>query len=227
MSKFEDNIHTAEALSVQIESLRSSEADMLLIGSLGRAGVYSLIMNNPLFEFNTRGQSPLKKGETARDIDVIAESAFINSDPFKVDSLPAGTPLFSLNREGMDWWVVSTKRNFSEPLHPAVMEPLEVEIPYGIRCTTIPAQTHVALYGMQGAMRKQDQQTKALLEETVLTARMAQLPSNMYEPFDKLRVLNSQGLYHALQHTYRFIVPDTWRQKAGPVTSWLKYRIIP
>lgn len=222
MTTYSPEIHTPDALNAEIARIYTSHPEALLVGSLGRAAAFNNLGHDPQVEFNYRRQNPLFAGSHARDIDIIPRHhGPIADKPFEIDDQVFYTPRAKLVSDGGDWFLVSDRRKFYEPLHPAVMEPQAAETVYGIKCMTVSLQTHLALFGLKGLMGPKVVQS---LELTRKLGSASQLTTHeeLYIPFEKLKALDLQGVYPFLQRHYRNLVPEDVRAKLCPVTRPLK-----
>jgi hypothetical protein len=126
LCEFSPDIHTAEALKVQIESLHRNNPSSILVGSLGRAVLYGNVLNNPYFEFQARNEEPLFNKAGARDIDVITEDSLESAEgPFQIDTACFKSKFNHIVCQNGDWYLVSEAHGFAEQLHPDTVEPIE------------------------------------------------------------------------------------------------------
>lgn len=222
MTTYSPQVHTAEALNDEIERMYSVHPGVLLVGSLGRAAAFKAMGYSPSIEFEHRGQDPLFDGNGARDIDVIVgQDASVEDQPYEIDYQVYSGPRIKLIQEGEDWFLTSPKKNFYELLHPAVMEPVASETVHGISCTTLPVQTHLALFGLKGAMGPKVRQSQELTMR-LGAIEESDLPTELYKPFAELKNLNRQGIYPFLQRQYHALLPEHIRARLDPVTRPLK-----
>lgn len=228
--KFDERVHTPSALASEIGELYSADPYALLVGSFGRAALFYAMRGDATTEFAARHEEPVGRVEfkevQPRDIDVIASLPHDHSSlgPFKVDDRAFANRQVRIVQEGADWWLVSDSQRTYEPIHPAVMEPLEGESIYGIRARTVPLQTHQALFGLVGNIRPPDLRSLELLA-SLDHDDTNRLPAELYEPFDRLRDLANSGWFYHSRRAYRAIVPQTIRRKASPLASRLRSRL--
>jgi hypothetical protein len=228
--RYQEHLHTPEALAQEISGLYQKAPDLILLGSLGRAVIFNCLLQNPYLEFEARGQSPEKKIEEdivmARDIDPIGAQLHnvADSEPFEVDITAFDSPRLRITQQGADWFLISDKRGVYEPLHPAVMEPIQGETVYGATAVTVPFQTHQAVFGIKDDMRPKDVDNYNFLRTNEKHNRQP-LPLELYEPFDKLRALVNSGWLQCGRRIYRATVPNYLRQKAYPLTSRIKDKL--
>jgi len=226
MIRFDADVHTPEALSCELRAFEIAHKGGLVIGSLGRAGLYSDVFGNPLHEFEARGEDPLGNAVKARDIDVIGVGDERQADfgPFELDNTCFADNQAFLVHDGGNWFLEGKRQKFSEPIHPDVMEPQEVETVFGIPCITVRPQTHLALYGLKGFLRAKDIETAkvlvALSEEDPYP-----LPDELYEPFDRLRDMNMSSFYTKLRKVYQRCVSEDTRMALYPLVKRLKQLI--
>jgi hypothetical protein len=213
-------VHTPENLSEQIARIQTNP-DALVVGSLGRSVVYQQLVGDPDYEYLRRGEAPLHAGHAPRDIDIIgaempAEAA---EGPFKIDTLCFSNFYVSLSRPtpGGPLLLASQRLGFCEEVDESVVQPVTGTGTLGIEITTVPAQTHRALFGLQGRLRKKDERTRALLDERLADQRSLPVNPRHYEPFDRLRTLNTQDKILWLAGCYRRFVPDQTRERLVPV----------
>ncbi len=196
MRNFYPQFHTPETLADQFNEVYAKYPEAILVGSLGRAAIYNDLIADPYREFVERGQHPLKKGVSARDIDFIGVEADVVAHilPFWVDSTPYDDDSARIVKKDSQWFLTSNKK-LLEQLHPRVMEPVAATTIYGIPCTTISLETHLALHKIRGAFRSKDQTSLHLLMALVQeqTGR-ATLPNELYGPFEKLHTLNNRAI---------------------------------
>ncbi|SRR3990167_11204785 len=222
MRQFDASMHTPDALAGEIAELYERSPDTLLVGSLGRAVIYGSLIGNTRYEFDKRSQHPVDAGERSRDIDVIAHTDFGDLTPFDVDATFNGR-WATIIQDGEDWYLVSQKQRTADLLHPAVMEPIAGETVFGIPCITVPARTHVELFGLKDAIRPKDLAARQLLAMTMNEDE--QLPDELYSPFKKLQQLNNSGFVHRARQMYRMVMPYVVRRKLLPLTQPIKDRI--
>lgn len=193
MRNYYASFHTYDSLAAQIAGVYQKYPDMLVVGSLGRATVFSSLLGDPEFEYTARGQHSLFAGDTARDIDVIgAEHDFVvRTLPFWVDATSYDIGGTSIAKHGSDW-VISVDGHYEAALHPSTMEPIEAETIYGIPCMTLPAETQLALLRVRGKFREKDVQTFSLLAN--LIDGRERLPVELYRPFEDVHEINKARL---------------------------------
>lgn len=229
--KFDERLHKPSALSDEVRIIYDTNPDTIILGSLGRAVLFGVLAGNPTAEFEARQELPERKieygEELARDIDVVATGtdSTENLGPFEVDREAFVCRQLSLVNQNGDWYLTSPNKGIYEELHPSVMEPVTGESVYGIKSTTVPLQTHQALFGLKGAMRPKDQSNLNFLKSLEELNKHA-LPPELYEPFDRLRVLANSGWLHQTRRAYRTVVPWPVRSRIVPITSRIKERLI-
>jgi hypothetical protein len=229
--RFDAEIHTPQALTAEIAGIYSRAPDSIFLGSLGRAVIYNRLYANPHAEFEARGQTAERKVENgeelARDIDIIgAEAERVGETaPFQVDFKAFDSRHVSFKRQGEDWFLVSERCGIYEPLHPDVMQPVEGESAYGAPVVTVPIRTHLAAFGLKGDLRPKDKANYRLLEQAASKVNST-LPDELYEPFEKLRVISTSGWFYHTRRAYRTVVPGRLRKKLAPVTGAVREKIL-
>jgi hypothetical protein len=195
MPLYSSEIHSKESLGTELGVIQDS-GDTLIVGSLGRAVVYDSLFHDAEYEYRNRGEEPLKHGVFSRDIDVIGidPATAGRAGPFRVDAKVFDYPIVRIVKQDDAWWLLSPRRNFAEPLHPAIMEPVLGNTVYGINCRTVPLRTHLELYGLKGRLRHKDSRTRELLVHASESGGYDVLPDDLYGPFSALRALNNKGV---------------------------------
>ncbi len=193
MISFRPELHTPTNLHLQIEEIYSVDPSVLVVGSLGRAGIYNAVHGRPNYEFEARNQHPLKRDGEARDIDVISTRRHdLPSRPYFTDTEAYADRQVGLRVENGEW-ILSANSEFETLLDPAVMEPTQVETIYGIPCTTIPPETLLALIKVKGKLREKDEQAFSLLSQVVdRRPTNKRLPRSLLAPFEKVHEINSR-----------------------------------
>jgi hypothetical protein len=230
MNKFESSVHTPEALREELSVLSERYPDALLAGSLGRAAIYHDVAGTAEVEYLVRDQMPIQtyRGEPA-DIDLINGYPSIEEDgfgPFGVDVGTLNSSQVSIVFEDGQWILRSDNRGYEEILDSRVFEPMQSQTVYGAPCTTVPAQTHAALMGINGTIRPQDEQATRLLKDVLISGKTRTLPDVLYEPFEELRELNYKSAMARTRRTYRTIVPFAVRKAAAPATQRVKNQLL-
>ncbi len=176
-----------------------------------------------MFEYDLRREQPLRaKGGLARDIDVISDAEGVGGrDPYYADGEVWNSDEARLRREGDQWYLSSQKYHFFEPVHEAVMEPLEGTTVFGIPCLTVRPQTQVAAYGLSGLIRAKDIRTRRALQNSIVSQEENPLPDQYYEPFRQLASLKRPGLFFRARKVYVRHTPDAIRAKLRPVVKTL------
>jgi hypothetical protein len=222
MITYSPEIHTPATLEAEMERLHNLYPKALVVGSLGRAAAFKNIGYSPNIEFDERSQNPLSRGAAARDIDLITgQTDSVVELPFEVDAEVFDNRYVRIAEQAGDWFLISDRKNFFEPLHPAVMDPVDAETIHGIKCQTVAIKTHLALFGLKGQMGPKTTHSHELTMRAA-SLREEDLENELYKPFKQLRVLNQQGVYPFLQKHYRALLPDNVRHFLGPITRPLK-----
>lgn len=195
-------------LEADLAALHTHNEQFRLAGSLGRSVHFAAAFDDALTEYHLRGEHPLGTKNNLRDIDTIGVHT-VPESPFYIDTLAhTDNDQASIIADGDTWWLVSREKNFAEPLHPDVMQPVHGQTIGGIPATTIPAQTHVALTRSRGFMRKKDRLATKLLEKALPHIHV--LPHDLYEPFNVLRDIPTPAHTLALRAVYRTL-PSRFR----------------
>ncbi len=226
MRAFNEALHTPDSLYAQLDALSISQPDMRIVGSLGRSVLYGKFYGDPQHEYSIRDEIFIGTPEKARDIDVVnADMTRLTSaeaEPFEIDPTGFSNALVRLVQENNTWFLTSSRQNFAEELHPAVMEPVTGRSAAEAIITTVPAQTHIVLYGMNGNIRAQDELTREAMHKLRRTLpKSSQLSPDMYEPFERLRDLNDADIYIRVRNTYRRMIPEAMRRRLMPVVKTL------
>lgn len=220
MPRYDASIHTAESLEAQISSIHCANPDALLVGSLGRAILYSKAGYSPVCEFEVRGQNPLHSGKWARDIDLLNPGDItVPQAPFEVDTFAFSNEAVRLRRTAGRWVLTSSEHGFEEEIDTKVMEPVPGRTIYGYSTQTVPMETHLALYHLNGLLRRKDMITLSILKNNAIPRG---LPESIFEPFIRLAQLNQAGLLARAQRTYREKVPLYIRASLVPVAKRIK-----
>jgi hypothetical protein len=225
MATFSSDKHTPLALAEEIEFITNAYPESLLVGSLGRAGVYCQEIGDANYEYKHRGQYPTQtfRGGTA-DLDIINAPLTLEQklSPFDVDLRSfCGRQVTIVFSEG-SWHLQSENRGFNVEIDERVMEPVKARTVYGARCRTLPARTHLALLGITGTVREQDKIASELLMETINTSRTTQPPNHLYQPFEDLFTLNYKSTMATSRRMYREIVPLGVRRLLAPTMQKVK-----
>lgn len=216
------SVYTPEALALELEAIVAYEPNVFIVGSLGRAVVFAQSGLNPTVEFDERGEQPLIKKRGARDIDTIGLSPRDNVDfrPFYVDRTALTKDAAAIVLQNGDWFLVSEKANYSQPLHPDVMEPVVGETIFGIECRTVSLQTHAHLFELFGVPRAKDNIAKNLISG--IETSKPQLPTELYKPFDEIRAMNDD-VFATMQRAYWRLFPKSVRLGMRPFTQPIKH----
>jgi hypothetical protein len=217
---FRTNVYTSEALAAELEAITSYDPQVYIAGSLGRAVIFAKHGLSPVVEYEVRGQHPLGHGSKPRDIDVIGIDPAVDVDfePFAVDRTAFAKDVAAIVREGDSWFLVSKVANYSEQLHPDIMEPVEGNTIFDIPCRTLPLDTHRNLFDLAGHTRAKDHVARKLLTSVESTDR---LPAELFKPFEELRSINTRLFTH-LQRAYWCLVPENIRLGLRPITTRIK-----
>jgi hypothetical protein len=210
--------YTPEALSSELQAIQNYDPHSLIAGSLGRAVVFAQHGMGAEFEYNSRGEAPLGNPGNPRDIDTmgIAHEDMLNFSPFYVDTIAFAKRAASIIREGNDWFITSDAHNYSEVLHPDVMEPVIGTTIFDISCQTVRLQTHRHLFELAGRPRIKNEVAKKLLSQ--INDPSPQLPEILFHPFNRLRQMNITRLA-GIQKIYWYMVPATARDQLRPLAQ--------
>lgn len=225
MTVFQETVYTPEALDEEIQTLQALAPSTRVVGSLGRSVLFNQFMGDPYYEFNAREQSPLRVGDKPRDIDIVGlpVKANLEAGPYTVDAFCFLNRFVSLVPDGTDWVLVSEKHKFAEIIKPETMEPVSGESVFGIRTSTVPPQTMLALYGVKGALRAKDIKTSEMLSGLISSQPSSRLfPEEFLEPFRVVTAMNLNDFYIKAQDLYRKKVPNSIRVKAVPMMKFAK-----
>lgn len=229
MITFSPDVHTPEALSLEIGQIHKDNDLTRLAGSLGRAVIFGRILGDPFHEYGERGQNPLVAESVARDIDLItgAPAAAANYEPFHVDTTGFASPFFSIETQDGEWFLVASYHDFAEPLHEDVVCPVQGETVFGIPSVTVPPQTLLALYGNKGQMRPKDIRSQQLLKRARDKLPSDEhLPDELFKPFEDLTLINQASVYIHAQDAYRRMVPLGIRSKLVPIINYAKRLVL-
>jgi len=105
------------------------------------------------------------------------------------------------------------------------MEPVEGESVYGASVITVPVQTHLAVFGLKGALRPKDQNNYSFLQQAAVREN-SKLPEELYEPFDRMRVVANSGWFNNTRQIYRTVVPYRLRKKLAPASSFIVEKVL-
>lgn len=226
MKPFDPTVHTPEALVAELGEVTKLSTDVYLAGSLGRAAIYDHLIGDPLWEYRRRDQLPTQNFlGGAADIDLLNVNA--NEDdfaPFSVDTGSFKGKQVSITSEGDTWFLESENRKFRRPLDSRTMEPIESRTVFGIECQTIPIQTHIALLGITGTIRAQDEIARELAVHIIESEKIPLFPPELYSPFIELTELNQKSRFAQMRRVYRNLVPYQVRRKIAPVFQPIKDR---
>ncbi|HZP55172.1 MAG TPA: hypothetical protein VFB03_00145, partial [Candidatus Saccharimonadales bacterium] len=189
----------------------------LLVGSLGRAAIYKKVFDHSDAEITAMGQSVTSRGQEARDIDYARLSIGYPRGPFMVD-IPFRPGNLGVNLTYTDEvWVLSSK-GFEERLSPSVMEPIAGETVYGAPCMTVHPQTHLALVESDGVLREpQDRVARHLLLKALDAKVYPEVPTELYEPFERLRELRASMLSTKFRQLCVNELPEPVRRHLRPI----------
>lgn len=225
MKTFSPDVHTPYVLAEEIDFIYQTSPDALLVGSLGRGGVYSALIGDAEHEYRSRRQQPIQNFEGyAADLDMINAPASLEGglSPFSGDLKSFCGRQVTLAVVNGSWVLGSENRGFWAEVDERVMEPTVTTTVYGAPCRTLSPQTHLKLLGITGTIRKQDEIARGILDKTLTERRVATLPANLYEPFDELTELNYQSTLAAARRAYRAAVPKSLRKRLAPSMQKVK-----
>lgn len=215
MNRYTPRIHTTEHLAQDLASLREHDESLRIVGSLGRAVYHNLAYGDAYREFTHRQQSPLRVGSLARDIDIISPRSTPRDLLFPLDADAYDNPEVTLNLVDETWWLTSAERNFAEPLHPDVMQPIVGATIDDIEITTIPWQTHLALTRTRGPLRPKDRVSSELLGDAGRQLGNT-LPLAHFQPFETLSSLAMPAHTRFARTMYRRL-PESIKHTTAPV----------
>jgi hypothetical protein len=220
-------LRSPDLLAEEINVITKNYPDALIAGSIGRAGLYGHLIDDPEYEYRRRDQHPTQtyRGGIA-DIDLINAPASITSHQlvFGTDLDSLGGRQVSLKRVDGNWLLLSKNRDFVANLDDRVMEPTLARTVYNARCKTLPAQTHYALLGITGTVREQDVVAQEILSEAIIKSGIPLLPDELYEPFRELFELNYESTMATARRAYRTILPLSVRRVLAPTMKKVKDR---
>lgn len=223
---YNPTIHTAEALQDEINTIYGVEPNTLLVGSLGRAVLYGVYLNDAEYEYRANQESPiLRSKKEVRDIDAIGftPAVAVEVGPYVVDTEAFDNRSVRISREGDDWVLESDCYRFAEQIPAAAMEPIEAYTVYDTPCQTVSVQTHLALLGgMYGLLRTKDIKNLQLLRQLADHEDVPHMPNELFAPFQRLAELNSTGWFPKAQFLYRTVVPQPVRHKLRPLAFAIK-----
>lgn len=218
-------LYSPDLLAQEINAITETYPDVLIAGSLGRAGVYGHAFGDPEYEYRRRHQHPTQNfGGGPADIDLINAPGSIQDEPlhFGTDLGSFGGRQVSLVRQESGWLLRSTNRGFEAELDDRVMEPTLARTVYNARCNTLPIQTHYALIGLIGTIREQDAIAQQALAQAMETTTAPLLPVKLYEPFEELFALNYGSAFASARRAYRAIMPRYVRRVLAPTMQKVK-----
>jgi hypothetical protein len=215
--KFSPEVHTLDALAAQLVDLQLVNPDTLIAGSLGRSALFTLYRQNPMLEYDIRGEAPLHdKFEQARDIDLVHAPIPTPSFPFPVDTSCYENDEVSIRSDGSEWWLVSEKKNFAEPLHGDIIQPLGARGVADMPIRTALPRTHIALIESRGQLRKKDEVASDLLR-SIADGDPNQPPEALYAPFAQLAAIKDPLATRIQQYAYRRLLPRSIENVLTPV----------
>jgi hypothetical protein len=221
-TSYNQSAHTPDAFKTQLNELYLAAPDALLVGSLGRSAIYNYHGAESSLEFTMRRETPLGSSTRARDIDVIGAALPATTGPFPVDVEAFSSPDCSLLQdEDGTWILVSERRDFCEPLDGRVMRGIASATVVGAPCLTVPLQTHKALHGLNGPLRRKDVKALKALESIEQLADSELLPEELYDPFKRLASIKRPGITPKVLATYRRYVPTAIDQRIAPKTHFI------
>jgi hypothetical protein len=225
MSTFSPDVHTPYALAEEIDFINQTYPDAILVGSLGRGGIYKALVSDAEYEYSQRGQQPTQtfRGGAA-DIDIINAPIQLEGllSPFDCDLKSFCGRQVAIAQVGVQWILSSENRGFVAEIDERVMEPTVAKTVYGAKCRTLPPQTHLKLLGLTGTVRKQDEIAQGILKRTIDDSHKAQLPAELYEPFDELFELNYRSAMTTARRAYRAAIPLSIRRSLAPTMQRVK-----
>lgn len=230
MSVLVEGVHTFEALSLQLERTRLVYPESLIVGTLGRAGVYNEVFDDPFVEYEARGQNPLTKyrGKSVGDIDIIggpSEDECVGFGPFYMDIIAFGCSQMSITRKGTEWILGSSLHGYEEVIPPKALKPVKATTVYGAECMIPPAQTQLALLGLSGVDREQDIIARGIMEQAIQEGADDDVSSDDLAPFHELADLNRNSRFAQLRKFYRNTLPEPLRVKLSPAVQPIKKSI--
>lgn len=215
MDTYDPKLHTPSQLNLELASLYDTVPDARIVGSLGRAVHHNLAYGDAYREFSARKESPYHVRTLARDIDIIAPDIDITPVIFPIDSDAFRNSEVNLERDGNTWWLTSSERNFAEPLHQDIMQPISGQTINDMPIVTVPWETHLALTSARGPMRQKDKLSADLLYKAGQRIGPT-VSSNHLKPFEQLSNIHTSARLRFVRSAYRHL-PESIKHSSAPL----------
>ncbi len=180
----------------QIESLQRDE-HARIVGSIGRMAIMQDTTGDAYLEFRDQLEIGVAIAH-APDIDVLGTKrpmvtlAEVMGD-MEVDDAAFANEEVSLTNESGNWHLRSKKVGFEKLIHPAIMEPVVIEVE-GIRIVTVSLHTHRLLHSIREPRNKKEKMSKVSMDYALHQASLSmgyipKLDQKQARPFYELALL--------------------------------------
>lgn len=180
----------------QIESLQRDE-HARIVGSIGRMAIMQDTTGDAYLEFRDQLEIGVALTHTP-DLDVLGTKrpmvtlAEVMGD-MEVDDTAFANEEASLTNENGNWHLRSKKVGFEKLIHPAIMEPVVIEVE-GIRIVTVSLLTHRLLHSIRAPRNKKERMSKvsmdyALRQMSLSMGYVPKLDQKQTRPFYELALL--------------------------------------